>query len=220
VSAKSLALGHPDQFGQVLRHRCRNPRCRSRLPAPVSNQRRAFCSKGCASSFYRHRCSICERPIEQPKGGGRRSTCNRAKCRNARRYQASFGAKPFAKEPDFMGVTAAPIPHRAWRTIAGLTLSPSAFHCATLAPDRRTAAELTRRHKQFYRGASATLIGLTDPPINILGGFKFRNAPTVEWNRLVPPEQTIPTIVPDLPIPADLSVPDFLRRLPKARGTT
>jgi hypothetical protein len=131
--------------------------------------------------------------------------------------RASFGAKPFAKEPDFIGAKAAPKPDRAWRIIAGLALSPSAFHSATLAPDRRTAAELTRRHKQFYRGASATLIGLTDPPINILGGFKFWNAPTVEWNRLTPPEQTIP---PDLPIPADLSVPDFLRRLPKARGTT
>ena len=32
-------------FAQELRHRCRNPRCRSKLPAPVANAREAFCTR-------------------------------------------------------------------------------------------------------------------------------------------------------------------------------
>jgi hypothetical protein len=39
---------------------CRNPRCRSKLKAPVDNPREAFCTRGCHSSFYRKRCLICE----------------------------------------------------------------------------------------------------------------------------------------------------------------
>jgi hypothetical protein len=29
------------------KHYCRNPRCRSRLPEPVENEHRAFCTRGC-----------------------------------------------------------------------------------------------------------------------------------------------------------------------------
>jgi hypothetical protein len=29
------------------RHRCRNQRCRSKLPAPVENEHHAFCTRGC-----------------------------------------------------------------------------------------------------------------------------------------------------------------------------
>ena len=39
-----------------LRHYCRNPRCRSKLKQPVENPRRAFCTRGCHSSFYHSRC--------------------------------------------------------------------------------------------------------------------------------------------------------------------
>src|SRR5436190_4091048 len=48
------------EFAEKLRHRCRNPRCRSKLTTPVANPREAFCTKGCRSSFYRKRCVICE----------------------------------------------------------------------------------------------------------------------------------------------------------------
>jgi hypothetical protein len=67
---------------EPLRHMCRNPRCRSRLPQPVDNERRAFCTFGCHTAFYRKHCLVCEQPIQQPKGGGVRSLCKRAKCRS------------------------------------------------------------------------------------------------------------------------------------------
>jgi hypothetical protein len=56
-------------FTAELRHRCRNPKCRLKLPDTVSNPRDAFCARGCHGSFYLRRCRICEDPIEQ---GGRR----------------------------------------------------------------------------------------------------------------------------------------------------
>jgi hypothetical protein len=30
--------------------------CRMRLPTPTSNEKEAFCTKGCYQSFYLHRC--------------------------------------------------------------------------------------------------------------------------------------------------------------------
>ena len=70
------------EFKQQERHYCRNPKCRSKLPAPVASEREAFCARGCYSSFYLHRCRVCEKPIEQPKRG-QRIICKRAKCKSA-----------------------------------------------------------------------------------------------------------------------------------------
>ena len=69
-------------FTAELRHRCRNPRCRSKLPAPVANAREAFCARGCHGAFYRARCLVCEGTIEQPRRGTR-LICKKAKCKNA-----------------------------------------------------------------------------------------------------------------------------------------
>jgi hypothetical protein len=64
---------------KALRHRCRNPRCRMNLLAPVENLHQAFCTSGCYSSFYRSRCLVCEDPIrrknDQQKFGSGHATC-------------------------------------------------------------------------------------------------------------------------------------------------
>ena len=70
----------------ALRKMCRNPRCGCKLPAPVSNPREAFCTRGCHSSFYRKRCLVCEEPMERKTE--RQLVCGKRKCRNA--LQASF----------------------------------------------------------------------------------------------------------------------------------
>ena len=49
------------------RHYCRNPRCRSKLPAPVENEHHAFCTRGCFESFYRSRCLVCEEPMRRKR---------------------------------------------------------------------------------------------------------------------------------------------------------
>ena len=63
----------------AMRKMCRNPRCGSKLPEPVSNPREAFCTKGCYSQFYRTHCLVCEAAIEQPKRG-ERLICRKAAC--------------------------------------------------------------------------------------------------------------------------------------------
>jgi hypothetical protein len=36
----------------ITRKRCRNPRCRMKLPTPVDNHHHAFCTRGCYESFF------------------------------------------------------------------------------------------------------------------------------------------------------------------------
>jgi len=69
------------------RHYCRNLKCRSRLPAPIENVRKAFCCRGCHNAFYRTRCLVCEKdtgtnPLtgEKRKRLGQRKFCGR-KCK-------------------------------------------------------------------------------------------------------------------------------------------
>src|SRR5215471_18245441 len=76
------------EFTETLRHYCRNPRCRSKLASPVSNPREAFCTRGCYSSFYLHRCVACERPIERKRAD--QKVCRKPKCRSALRDRSAF----------------------------------------------------------------------------------------------------------------------------------
>ena len=63
----------------AARQLCRNPLCRSKLKEPVENPRSAFCSRGCYSSFYRHRCMACEQAMERRSEN--QLLCGRRKCR-------------------------------------------------------------------------------------------------------------------------------------------
>jgi hypothetical protein len=107
---------------------CRKPKCRMKLPTPTSNEREAFCNRGCYQSFYLRRCRVCEGPIEQ-KRDGRRVLCKKAACRNAfsrsfagGRYLPPSAASYPSKTPDFIGPKVALKPDRAWRIIAGPAL--------------------------------------------------------------------------------------------------
>jgi hypothetical protein len=61
----------------ALRHRCRNPKCRTKLPAPVESEHHAFCCRGCFESFYRNRCRVCEKDLRLTgkEPGKRRMYC-------------------------------------------------------------------------------------------------------------------------------------------------
>jgi len=62
----------------ALRHRCRNPRCRLKLPVPVENEHHAFCTRGCFGSFYQNRCRVCEHDLRKT---GKRGDAGRLYCR-------------------------------------------------------------------------------------------------------------------------------------------
>jgi hypothetical protein len=77
------------EFHQETRHYCRNRRCRMKLPAPVTNDREAFCTRGCHTSFYLHRCLVCESAIERKRDD--QKICRKAQCRSAWRAGSGFG---------------------------------------------------------------------------------------------------------------------------------
>ena len=72
-----------------LRHYCRNPKCRGKLKTPVENARDAFCCRGCHTSFYRHRCLVCER--EMSRNAEHQKVCYRTDCKTAWRQKAVIG---------------------------------------------------------------------------------------------------------------------------------
>jgi hypothetical protein len=123
----------------AMRHYCRNLRCRSKLPAPVSNPREAFCARGCHSSFYLHRCLVCEGPLERKNET--QKVCRKSKCRSSfrrcfdgGRYLPSSSARDGEKTLDSIDSKPALKAGRAWRIIAGPELTPTQLHCATV-PD-------------------------------------------------------------------------------------
>jgi hypothetical protein len=125
-------------FKQELRHMCRNPKCRSKLPAPVANEREAFCARGCHSGFYRKRCLVCEAPMERRTE--HQLVCGKRKCRSALqagqgfgRYHAPSSVVSSLETPTKPGIKSGDAGSRGWRIIAGPELTPSQFHCATVA---------------------------------------------------------------------------------------
>jgi hypothetical protein len=78
----------------VGRRRCRNPRCRQKLPCPTDNDHHAFCCGGCHASFYFNRCRVCEAPLRDKRGG--RLYCRPPnKCRQeAAKWPQKYGFQP------------------------------------------------------------------------------------------------------------------------------
>ena len=204
------------EFSVELRHRCRH--CRSKLPVPVENPHRAFCARGCYSSFYLKRCLVCEGA--KPPGRSNRKFCRRLQCRteyrgNKDRFEP-IRPKPAptpslctvsSKSAQSTGIKSAHNDDRSWRQIAGPELGADSFRYAAVGAD----VEPARRNARHWREAGAgVLIGRTDPPINLLGGYKFPNAPVVE---LTAPPAAARAAVPDSShtIPDDLSIPNFLK---------
>jgi hypothetical protein len=220
-----LEVEHPGQFGQVLRHRCRNPRCRMKLKVPVENPHKAFCTPGCYSSFYLKRCLVCEKA--KPSGRSDRRFCRKPSCRNQYHRNpvlydlgepktgpstgpAHLALKSPIKSRAFSGLE----PDRPYRIVAGPALSESAFRAATIPLDSELVTRLTRLHKEYYRAAAAkALIKPTDPPINILGGYKYPHASSIGWNRPTPSTNRAHN-QHLAEVPDGLSIPKFLKRGP------
>jgi hypothetical protein len=105
-------------FAVELRHYCRNPKCRMKLPKPADNPREAFCTRGCHGSFYLHRCLVCEGRLVRKNAT--QKVCRKSKCRNAfrgssvkGRYLPQSAAREAPKTPDFIDSKQAPKPDRA-----------------------------------------------------------------------------------------------------------
>jgi hypothetical protein len=218
---------------QKPRHYCRH--CRGKLKAPVANHREALCVKGCHSSFYRHRCIVCERAM--PRNAGNQRTCYRADCKDTWRLRlidshflgmGSANGKLIAEVP-IKACTKTGDKGGRWVQIAGPPLTPGQFHCATV-PDgpccqwkdgrfERIEAENQRLLKQhFAKQAAECLIQPHHMPANIQGGYqpkyrllKHRDLPDpiIPGRRYGRVEKAQP---PTIQLPDDLSISAFLRR--------
>jgi predicted nucleic acid-binding Zn ribbon protein len=225
---------------------CRNPRCRSELPAPAHNLRNAFCCRGCESGFYRTHCRVCERPLPREKTTGRpRELCS-DHCRNEfRRHQERFLSRFYSgpntapkrpktpsgylvsktsenplRSPIKSRTKISVLTDRTWRVVAGPAVSDANLGIQ-LDPETIGRIERDRRalRNYFRRLGERALFQRNTPPINIVGGFIFPNAPEIDHRPIAKakpaPVTTISistTITISTAIGADLEIPDFLRR--------
>ena len=191
---------------------CRHRKCRTKLKKPVSNQRDAFCSHGCHTSFYLKRCLVCEGPLE--RRNKTQKVCRKSRCRNAWRAKAGFGryspstsVSLASKAPGFIGSKPPLQRHRTWAQVAGPKLTPSQLHCG-LVGAVHAVAEADQKNRPHWRRHKA-LLQPHDPPVNILGGYRFPDAPEVILHEEKRPGPCLtPVSKPD----ANLDIPDFLKR--------
>jgi hypothetical protein len=211
-----------DQQEGLSRKRCRNPRCRAKLAAPAFDRLSAFCCAACCDAFFKTRCVVCEASITRKTHGQR--LCRRAKCRSEfRRHRERFstaraGTSKNAPAADISEKTSAKSAaktaitrDRVWRVVAGPDLSEANL-ITPLDPEfaarlDRQRAEFTKRAK--HEAAPPVLIGPHDPPVNIVGGYRFPGAPAID---LSPVSATASYPAPALEDRTDLEIPVFLRR--------
>ena len=164
---------------------CRHRKCRTKLKKPVSNRREAFCARGCHTSFYLNRCLSCEGPIQRRNKTQR--VCQKSQCRNAWRAKAGFGrylpstvVSSASKTPISIGSKWAPRQDRAWDQIAGPKLTASQLYCG-LVGAVQAVAEADQKNRPHWRRHNAKApLQPHDPPVNILGGYRFPDAPDVK----------------------------------------
>jgi len=187
------------EFAQTLRHYCRNPRCRSKLPSPASDPRKAFCTRGCHSSFYLKRCIVCEN--DKPAGStARRKLCQRPKCEGRYRKNSAHylflgadttSAANVLRSAQSTGIKSAGLDDRPWYIVAGPKITAAVYHCTTLPVDPEIAARACdwgRIRKEVTALAPAP------------------NEMQLDWR----------PCSPSVSVADDLSIPDFLNREPAA----
>jgi hypothetical protein len=212
------------EFVEEVRHRCRNLRCRMKLPVPVSNPREAFCTRGCHSSFYLRRCLVCEKPIERTTAN--RKICKRSKCRNALATGSGFG-RFFAKSTHDSQNLELTQETAAAQSVVSATAPPG---CPPLTPDQLRAAtvpdgpngqwkggefeRIEAKNRAMLKAHFAKLVKdcLIQPhhsPVNIVGGRRFPAAPAIDLSPVKPTSfKSAPVAITG----DGLDIPEILRR--------
>jgi hypothetical protein len=195
------------EFAEDLRHHCRNPRCRMKLTAPVVNPHKAFCTRGCHSSFYLKRCVVCENG--KPAGStARRKLCRRHKCEGRYRKNSAHysflgadttSAANVPRSAQSTGIKSADFDDRPCYIVAGPKITAAVYHCATVPVDPDIAARA--------RVNAANDLG--------------RIRKEIAWSKRRPPapkemQSDWMPCSPSVPVADDLSIPAFLKREPTA----
>jgi hypothetical protein len=209
-----------DRKQDRLHHHCRNLHCRDKLTAPVKNPRDSFCCHRCHDTFYRQHCRVCENALAGAGPAGNsahKMLCDRSSCRaEYRSSPASFWGGRYPTKPISVKRTQnSPIESkpkstlfddRPFRQVAGPDLTRRSFNAATVpdGPDgqwkggtfERIEAEnrrLLERH--FAQLSTAIAIAAIEAAKTTTGIVD-----TATTDRLI------------ASFPADLSIPEFLKR--------
>jgi hypothetical protein len=162
------------------RTRCR--RCASKLAAATANVREAFCSRGCHRIYYGEYCMVCETPMQRTSATQR--LCGRRKCRNEfsalrahfllGRYMTPDSVSLASGTPIFIGSKRGAKPDRTWHIVAGPAMSDRDLHLATIG-----AAGIDRKINDRLKNGRG-IIRSHHAPLNVIGGYKFENAPEID----------------------------------------
>jgi hypothetical protein len=202
ISIASPLQGTVPNKSRLCRH------CGEDLPKAVRNPRDRFCCDKCEDSFYRVHCRVCERPITAKNS--RRQLCGRRRCKlDFRRHQERFfpsrypSGRVSPKREENSTKSRAFLAENGGCTfaqIAGPALGESAFRAATLPLDSELAARHSRDRAaaivERNRRAPAPAIGPHDPPVNVLGGYRFPGAPAIDLKPTTAGATTSPTTDP------------------------
>ena len=163
-----------------LRVRCRNQRCRCKLPIPTENDHKAFCSPYCYNQFFHWKCAVCEVEILRGKRRKQPKCCRSPKCNKT--YKNFTPTYTFGYHPSLGAISASEVPlsqgakgvsGATYQIVAGPPLSPSALWAATLPHDAATQARIDRTNRECQ---GHHIIKPGGHPINIVGGYKFLQA--------------------------------------------
>jgi hypothetical protein len=114
-----------------------------------------------------------------------------------------------SKTTDFIGPKPPLKPDRAWRQIAGPKLSRSQLQCALVGAKEAVEKADQKNRVHWRRHNAKALIQPHHPPVNILGGYKFSNAPDVKLREEEKPRFSQPACTKQ---DTNLDIPDFLKR--------
>ena len=183
--------------------------------------------KACHGRFYAKRCLVCEELMQRK--AAHQLTCGRRKCaselRSLRAHHRLGRFRPetakWTKAPDNVnGTSENPmkigVAERAksgvgWRILAGPTVD---IRPATIgAEDTVKAAD--RANRKFWRDAGANALFQRDtPPVNVIAGYRFPDAPVIDLGKPRPVSDPI-----QVPVDSDpLAIPHFLRRQVPAKS--
>ena len=200
---------------QVLFLHCRHGRCGTVLKAPADNPFDAFCCSGCEKQYNDRHCRVCGTVISPPKTKPRK-VCWRSRCKHffQRHPERYFGSRyPRVELGQISSKTGSATPTaglgqissrsahstglktglksgRGWRIVAG---PGEGLHPINLqvGPD-----VLPRTH------AAPALFKRTTMPANLVGGYRFPNAPQVDLSP--PPPPPPPPTTPAAPLAPSL----------------
>jgi hypothetical protein len=167
---------------QQIRHHCRNPRCGDKLAEPTENPLDAFCTLSCERTYFHGRCRSCGSRFS-PRTR-RQVVCPRAKCRYqiktnpgqffGPRYHPSQVARQEKKSSAISTAKSAGKTGRGLVIIAGSGVPLDPVNLYNF-PANVAALRTTGR-------PASTLIKRDTFPVNIIGGYRFPGAPTIDLN--------------------------------------